>query len=93
MSARAEALAAASARLEKLRRRQEAAAAAAAAAVAGNDDAPEAAAAAEPAEDPTALQAEIAAAEAEVKRWRVKLNLGTDADGRFKINLSVVADE
>ena len=41
----------------------------------------------------TALQAEIAAAEAEVKQWRVKLNPGTDADGRFKMNLSVVADE
>ena len=40
-----------------------------------------------------ALQAEIAVAEAEVKQWRVKLNPGTDADGRFKMNLSVVADE
>ena len=88
MSAHAEALAAASARLEKLRKRQKAAAAALAAA-SENTAAPEP----ESYEDVAALQAEIVAAEAEVKRWRVKLNPGLDAEGNFKLNLSLVADD
>ena len=95
MSAVEQALAAAAARLEKLKRRQEAAAQAAALEAAGNhsEDSARSVAGSVQREDPEELEREVREAEAEVERWKVKIQSGFDAEGRWKMNLSLVPDK